>query len=54
MKILDILNFLKEENVPFTFAGNETDAVEGFSSLKHYKAGFFYLDQTTGKHPGWP
>lgn len=41
MKISDILDFLRGEGIPFTFVGNEADAVEGFSSLKHYKSGSF-------------
>lgn len=41
MKISGILDFLKEENVPFVFAGNAADNVEGFSSLTRYKPGSF-------------
>lgn len=41
MKILDILDFLRAEGVPFTFTGDEAGAVEGFSSLAHYKPGTF-------------
>lgn len=41
MRISDILDFLKEEGISFSFAGTEADAVEGFSSLGHYKPGSF-------------
>lgn len=41
MKISEILDFLREESISFAFAGNETDTVEGFSSLGHYKPGSF-------------
>lgn len=41
MIISDILDFLREENISFAFAGNEADTIEGFSSLGHYKPGSF-------------
>lgn len=41
MKISEILDFLKEEGIPFAFTGNEEAAVEGFSSLARYKPGSF-------------
>lgn len=41
MQISEILSFLKEEGLPFTFTGNETDEVEHFSSLRQYKPGTF-------------
>lgn len=41
MKISDVLGFLRAEGISFTFAGKETDIVEGFSSLQHYKSGSF-------------
>lgn len=41
MIVSDILNFLRGESIPFVFAGTETDTVEGFSSLGHYKPGSF-------------
>lgn len=40
-KIVEILDFLKQENIPFTFRGNAEDAVERFSSLSHYQPGTF-------------
>ena len=39
MQISDILLFLHQEGIPFTFRGNENETVEGFSSLAHYKSG---------------
>jgi len=41
MRIAEILNFLREENLPFTFSGEQADTVEGFSSLTRYKQGSF-------------
>lgn len=41
MNISRILEFLRCESVPFVFSGNETEEVEGFSSLTHYKPGSF-------------
>lgn len=41
MQISEILSFLKEGGLPFTFTGNETDEVEHFSSLRQYKPGTF-------------
>jgi len=41
VKIVEILDFLRREGIPFTFAGSEKDAVEGFSSLSHYKPDSF-------------
>ncbi len=37
MKISDILAFLEEESVPFTFVGDQDTEVERFSSLVNYK-----------------
>lgn len=41
MKISEVLNYLKSADIPFTFTGEETAVVEGFSSLKHYRPGSF-------------
>lgn len=41
MRILEILDFLGKTEVPFTFAGDESAIVEGFSSLTRYKQGSF-------------
>ena len=41
MIISDILDFLRGEDISFSFVGHETDTVEGFSSLGHYKPGSF-------------
>lgn len=41
IRISEILSFLKQENIPFTFAGNETHTVDGFSSLAHYQPNSF-------------
>lgn len=39
IKILDILEFLQKENIPYTFEGDEQQTVDGFSSLARYKEG---------------
>ncbi|MCI8810217.1 MAG: hypothetical protein HFF84_08840 [Oscillibacter sp.] len=41
MQISEILVFLKNEGIPYTFCGNEAENVECFSSLVHYKPGTF-------------
>ena len=41
MIISDILGFLREKDILFAFVGDEATAVEGFSSLSHYKPGSF-------------
>lgn len=41
MKVSDILDFLKDEGIPFSFAGDSEDVADGFSSLAHYKSGSF-------------
>lgn len=41
MKVSDILDFLKDVGIPFSFAGDREGAVEGFSSLAHYRPGSF-------------
>lgn len=41
MKVSDILGFLKDERIPFSFAGDSEDVADGFSSLIHYKSGSF-------------
>lgn len=38
MTINEILDFLKAENIPCQFYGDETIEITGFSSLKNYKA----------------
>lgn len=39
IRVCEILCFLREEGIPFTFRGDETASVEGFSSLGYYKPG---------------
>lgn len=51
MKISDILDFLKEESVPFTFTGNDAGEAEGYSSLNHYKPGSFTWIKTQKNIP---
>ncbi len=51
MIILDILDFLRGEDIPFAFAGDETSAVEDFSSLGHYKPGSFTWIKKQGNIP---
>lgn len=41
MKISEILDFLRAEDIPFAFCGDEMNHVEGFSSLMHYRSGSF-------------
>lgn len=41
IKISSILDFLKAESIPFSFIGNSTECVDGFSSLARYKSGSF-------------
>lgn len=41
IQISSILSFLKEENIPFAFIGDENASVERFSSLSHYQPGNF-------------
>lgn len=41
MKISDILDFLSGAGISFVFTGDSEAAVEGFSSLGHYKPGSF-------------
>ena len=41
MKISEILEYLRRENIPFSFCGDENNEVERFSSLSHYKKGTF-------------
>lgn len=51
IKISSILDFLKAESIPFTFIGNSTECVEGFSSLAHYKPGSFTWVKSTKNIP---
>lgn len=39
VEIKEILSFLSEENIEYTFIGNENDIIEGFSTLFNYKEG---------------
>lgn len=41
MRIADILSFLEQENILFSFHGSESEEVERFSSLTNYKPGTF-------------
>lgn len=41
MRIAEILTYLKEQDLSFTFEGDPEVEVEGFSSLSHYKEGSF-------------
>ena len=41
MKISDLLDFLKQEEIPFDFKGNPEETVERFSSLSRYQPGTF-------------
>lgn len=41
MKISEILEYLRSENIPFSFCGDESNEVERFSPLSHYKKGTF-------------
>lgn len=37
----DILRFLSESKIPYTFNGNESTVLQGFSSLSNYRPGTF-------------
>lgn len=41
IQIAEILDYLKNENIPFVFEGSETETVDRFSSLVKYKEGSF-------------
>ena len=41
IKISDILAFLDESNIEFSFTGEKDTVISGFSSLRKYKAGSF-------------
>lgn len=51
MIISEILEFLRGEGISFTFTGDETATVEGFSSLGHYKRGSFTWIKKQGNIP---
>lgn len=51
LKISEILAFLEQEGLPFTFSGNADETVEGFSSLSHYKSGTFTWVKTQENIP---
>ena len=39
MKISQILDYLKSENIPYSFSGDADKEINGFSSLSRYKDG---------------
>lgn len=41
IQIADILRFLRDGGVPFTFQGDESTLLDRFSSLNHYRKGSF-------------
>jgi UDP-3-O-[3-hydroxymyristoyl] glucosamine N-acyltransferase LpxD len=41
MYISDILQFMRDKGVPYSFSGDETEEVEYFSALNNYKPGSF-------------
>ncbi|EOS66670.1 DapH/DapD/GlmU-related protein [Oscillibacter sp. 1-3] len=51
MRIFELLDFLEKEKLPFSFSGNRETAVEGFSSLVHYKPGSFTWIKSTENIP---
>lgn len=51
MKISEILDFLRSEDIPFSFTGEEGNVVEGFSSLTRYKLGSFTWIKTQKNIP---
>lgn len=51
IRISEILEFLKREDVSFTFSGDPDNMVEGFSSLTHYKPGSFTWIKTQKNIP---
>ena len=51
MKIKEIFDFLKSENIAFSFEGDLAAEVTGFSSLIHYKEGSFTWIKTEKNIP---
>lgn len=51
MKISEILDFLGSKHIAFSFMGDAGEAVEGFSSLSHYKSGSFTWVKTQKNIP---
>lgn len=51
MKIAEILDFLREEDVPFAFTGDAAGEAEGYSSLTRYKPGSFTWIKTRKNIP---
>ena len=51
MKISDLLDFLKREEIPFDFTGNQEETVERFSSLSRYQPGTFTWVKTEKNIP---
>lgn len=51
MLIADILEFLRQEEISFTFTGNSGDEIKGFSSLAHYRPGTVTWVKTQGNIP---
>lgn len=49
MKITSVLSFLDEEGIPYTFAGNSEEHIDGFSSLNRYRP-FSFTWIKTGKN----
>lgn len=51
MRIFELLDFLEEEGIPFSFSGDGETEVEGFSSLGHYHPGSFTWVKDTKNIP---
>ena len=51
IRISEILDFLQEMNISFSFTGNTEAETEGFSSLAHYKLGSFTWIKTQKNIP---
>lgn len=51
LKISDILSFLTEQEIPYSFSGNKDEEVDRFSSLKSYKNNSFTWIKTPDNIP---
>lgn len=51
IRISEILIFLEQEGIPYTFFGNETTGIDRFSSISRYKSGSFTWIKTQKNIP---
>lgn len=53
MKVAEILAYLNQEQIPYSFVGNEDAEIEGFSSLTNYQHGTFTWIKTQESIPDY-